>query len=226
MHQLIGKQKKITIYLILLIILSTINNRFLESQKIHFTNINKIDVVGLSNNNNLQIADNLKELLFKNIFFINRKEINETISQYNIVENYSVKKIYPTRINIKIEPTKFVVRILDEDKFLVGANGKLIKNEIISQKLPLLEGRFNSVKFLEFKRIIENSQFKFIDFKSIFFYPSYRWDILTMDDILIKLPEKDLPETLRVAYKILKNDQFKSNRVIDLRISNRIVSQK
>ena len=226
MHQLIGKQKKITIYLILLIILSTINNRFLESQKIHFTNINKIDVVGLSNNNNLQIADNLKELLFKNIFFINRKEINETISQYNIVENYSVKKIYPTRINIKIEPTKFVVRILDEDKFLVGANGKLIKNEIISQKLSLLEGQFNSVKFLEFKRIIENSQFKFIDFKSIFFYPSYRWDILTMDDILIKLPEKDLPETLRVAYKILKNDQFKSNRVIDLRISNRIVSQK
>ena len=65
-----------------------------------------------------------------------------------------------------------------------------------------------------------------MDFKSIFFYASNRWDILTIDNVLIKLPEKNLSDGLRIAHKIIKDDRFKNNRTLDLRISNRIIIKK
>ena len=151
MHQLIDKKNKIIIYLIFLVILSTTSNKSLEFQKNYSVTINKVNVSGLSNRNNLEITDKLEELLFKNILFINRNNIDKIISQYNLVENYSVKKIYPKKINIEILQTKFIAQIPGYPKFIIGSNGKLIENETIDEKLPFLFGEFNSKKIIEFK---------------------------------------------------------------------------
>ena len=51
------------------------------------------------------------------------KKIKKVISRYNIIEEYSIKKIYPSTININIKPTKLVARLSGNDQ-LVGANGK------------------------------------------------------------------------------------------------------
>jgi len=223
MHQSIGKNKKILIYLILLIILSTTSNKSLEAKKKFSVNINKITVSGLSRDNNLEITKKLNNLLFRNIFFIDKNHINTTISKYNLVEKYKVKKIYPKELYIEIVPTKYIAEIKGSSKFLVGSNGKLINNEYTNESLPLFFGKFDSEKFLEFKKIIEKSNFNFKDFKSIFFYFSNRWDVETIDGFLIKLPKKSLAEALSIAYKIIKDDQFKYNRVIDLRIPNHVI---
>ena len=47
-----------------------------------------------------------------------------------------------------------------------------------------------------------------------------------IDDTLIRLPEKNLSQALRIAHKIISDDNFKKNRVIDLRISNHIITHK
>ena len=167
----------------------------------------------------------MNKLLFKSIYFIDKDNIDKIISQYNLIQKYKVKKIYPKEIRIDIEPTKYIAQINNGGSFLIGLNGKLIKTEKVNEELPFLGGRFDSKKFLEFHKIINASDFKFKDLKSIFFYPSARWDIYTNDDILIKLPEQNLSEVLRIAYKIIKDDQFNNNRVIDLRISNHIITQ-
>ena len=80
---------------------------------------------------------------------------------------------------IKIEQTKFIAKISGSNQVLVGSNGKLIKQEI-NERLPFLFGKLDSKKFLEFKKIIDNSAFKFNDLKSVSFYPSKRWDITTV----------------------------------------------
>ena len=178
---------------------------------------------GLSNDNNLLIAKNLNNLLFKSIFFIDKNYIDTIVSEYNLIERYSVKKIYPTEVNIKIEPTKYIAEIRGSNKFLIGSNGKLISNEFTNELLPLFFGKFNSEKFLDFKKMIEKSKFEFKDFKSIFFYFSNRWDVQTTDGILIKLPKQNLKDALSIAYKIINDDQFKDKQVIDLRISNHVV---
>jgi cell division protein FtsQ len=226
MHQLIDKKNRILIYLIFLVVLSTINNKSLEIYKKKPIKPIKINVSGLSSNNNLEIKEELNKLYFKNIFFIDKEDIVQIISKYNLVEKYSIKKVYPKQVNIEIEQTKILAEIKGKNKFLVGSNGKLISNEYTDQALPILFGKFNSKEFLKFKEIIKNSKFKFKDFKAIFFFPSNRWDIQTLDGFLIKLPEKNLDEALNIAYKVIESNHFKDIKVVDLRISNHIVTEE
>ena len=222
MHQLTDKKNRIIIYLILLVILSTTNNKSLESQHNYSAKINKIQVSGLSNKINLQIRNRIKKLLHGNIFSINRDRIDKIISEYNLVELYRVKKIYPSKIEIKIEQTKFIAKISGSNQVLVGSNGKLIKYEI-NESLPFLFGKFNSKKFLEFKGIVDNSAFKFNDLISVSFYPSKRWDITTVENILINLPQDNLLQSLNLAYKLIIDDSFKEIKIIDLRVKNHLV---
>ena len=222
MHRLTDKKNKIIVYLIFLLILSTTNNKSLEFQHNYSANINKIQVSGLSNRVNSQLRNRFEKLLHSNIFFINKDKINKIISEYNLVELYSVKKIYPSKIEIKIEQTKFIAKISGSNKVLVGSNGKLIKYEI-NERLPFLFGKFNSKKFLEFKSIIDNSAFKFNDLKSVSFYPSKRWDIITVENISINLPQDNLLQSLNLAYKLIIDDSFKEIKIIDLRVKNHLV---
>jgi len=222
MHRLTGKKNKIIIYLIFLFILSTTSNKSLEFHQNYSAKINKIQVSGLSNSINSQIRNKLEKLLNINIFFINKDKIDKIISEYNLVELYSVKKIYPKKIEIKIEQTKFIARISGSKQVLIGSNGKLIKREI-NEKLPFLFGKLDSKNFLEFKKIIDNSAFKFKDLKSVSFYPSKRWDIITNENILINLPKDNLLQSLNFAYKLIIDNNFKEIRVIDLRVKNHVV---
>ena len=225
MHQLIDKKNKIVIYLLFLIILSTVTNKSLENRGSYPITVNKINVLGLSDKNNLKIKNELGDLLSKNIFLITRGNINKKISQYNLIEEYSIKKIYPTQINIKIKPTRFIAKIAGNNNFLIGTNGKIISNERTTEVLPFLFGKFNSENFITFQKIINNSEFNFKNFRSIIIYPSNRWDIQTTEGILIKLPEKNLVNALKIAHKIINNDKFKDGKIIDLRIFNQIIVQ-
>jgi len=226
MHHLIDKKNRITIYLIFLIILGTTSNKTLENKKENQFRINNINVFGLSNNYNLQVTKKLNNLFYTNVFMMQKNEINKIISEFPIIEQYSIKKIYPTKLDIDITPTKFIAKISNNNKFYVGANGKLIPSKTINEKLPYLLGEFDSLKFLKFKKNIDSSKLKFIDFKTLTYYPSSRWDILMNNGILIKLPRKKNPlEALNFAYAIMKNNKFKNIKIIDLRISNQIIVQ-
>tara|TARA_B100000780_G_scaffold247041_2_gene191827 strand:+ start:1143 stop:1820 length:678 start_codon:yes stop_codon:yes gene_type:complete len=222
MLQLIDKKKKVAVYLIFFFILSTVSNKDLVGQKHQYILTDNIKVLGLSSNDNMKISSKLDELFSKNIITIDKEKINQVILQYNIVEEYSVKKIYPSRLEVQIKPTKLIARISSNSQLLVGANGKLILNEKNNKMLPYIFGEFNSKEFLKFKKNIDKSKFNFTDFLSISFYPSNRWDILTVNDILIKLPEDNLLTSLDVANKIIEDYQFKDSEIIDLRISNQL----
>ena len=222
MHQLIDKKNKIIIYVLLLFILSTTSSKFAENQDSYSAPINQINVKGLSNNENKKIFNELKNLLYKNILLIEKEEIQGVIGKYNIIEEYSIKKIYPSTININIKPTNFVARLSSSDQ-LIGANGKLIEDIENTQILPYIFGEFKSQDFLKFKENITKSKFTFTQFKTLYFFPSKRWDILTNDDILIKLPQNNLSKSLNLAYKIISSDDFKNKTLIDLRMNNHLI---
>mgnify|MGYP001177457019 FL=1 len=222
MHQLISKKNKIIIYLLLLFILSTTSGKFLENQNSYFSKINQINIVGLSSADISKIYNELNNLFYKNILLVGKEEIQKVISKYNIIEEYSIKKIYPSTININIKPTKFVARLSNNDK-LVGANGKLIDDEENSEILPYIFGEFNSQNFLSLKKDIARSKFTFSKFKTLYFFPSHRWDILTHNDILIKLPKDNITKSLNLAYKVIDSSDFKNKNLIDLRANNHLI---
>ena len=222
MHQLIDKKNKILTYLILLIILSTTSGKFVENQNSYSSKINQINIEGLSNANNSKIYNELNSLFYKNILLIGKEELEQVIGKYNIIQEYNIKKIYPSTINISIKPTQFVARLSSNDQ-LVGINGKLIEDKENNDILPYIFGEFNSQDFLDFKKNITQSKFNFEKFKTLYFFPSNRWDILTNDDILIKLSQDNLSESLNLAYKIISSDDFKNKNLIDLRMDNHLI---
>ena len=222
MHQLTGKKNKIIIYLLFLFILSTTSGKFKENQNRYSFNINQINIEGLSSTNKSKIHNELSNIFYKNILLVDKDEIQKVISKYNIIEEYNIKKIYPSTLNISIKPTKFIARLSSNNK-LVGINGKLIEDKENNQIMPYIFGEFNSQNFLNFKKHISQSKFNFTKFKTLYFFPSNRWDILTNDDILIKLPQDNFSESLKLAYKIINNDDFKHKSLIDLRINNHLI---
>jgi cell division protein FtsQ len=222
MHQLIDKKNKIIIYSLLLFVLSTTSGKFTDNQKSHFSKINQINIKGLSSIDTLIISNELNDLFYKNILLIDRDEIQKVISRYNIIEEYSINKIYPSTININIKRTKFVARLSDSDQ-LVGENGKLIKDKENIEILPYIFGEFISQNFLNFKKDVERSKFTFNKFKTLYFFPSHRWDILTHDDILIKLPRGNISKSLNLAYKIITSNDFENKSLIDLRVNSHLI---
>ena len=222
MPQLTDKKNKIIIYLLLLFILSTTSGKLSKNNNSYSSQVNQINIEGLSRANSSKIYDELNNIFLKNILLLSKEEIQKIMSKYNIIEEYTIKKIYPSTINIKIKPTKFVARLSVNDQ-LVGANGKLIEDKENNQILPYIFGEFDSKNFLNFKKNIAQSKFTFTKFKMLYFFPSNRWDILTYDDILIKLPQDNIPKSLNLAYKIIDSNDFKNKSIIDLRINNHLI---
>ena len=223
MHQLKDKKHRIIIYLIFLIILSTTSGKLPLIQKKYSLKINNIKVFGLTIAKNLEIQNDLNSFFYQNIFLLEKEEINKTINKHNIIEEYNVKKIYPSTLNIEIKPAKFLAKITNYKNLIVGSNGKLISVEQNDIILPYIFGEFNSKKFLEFVQHIKLSEFNFTEFKAVYFFPSNRWDIVTIDDVLIKLPEKNVSKSLHKAHKIIVSTQFRDKDIIDLRIKNHLI---
>ena len=223
MHQSTGKKNKIIIYLLFLLILSTTSAKLINDQNKLSSLISKINITGLSERKNLEILNNLNNFLYKSIFVINKDEIKKILKKQNIIQEFNITKIYPSTLNIKIKPTKFIARVSNNGQYLVGANGKLIKNNNNNELLPYIFGEFNSLDFLSFKQNIEKSIFSFSSIKTLYFFPSRRWDILTDNDILIKLPKEHMVVSLNLSKNLIDNNNFKDNKFIDLRVKNHLV---
>ena len=72
MLQLIDRKLKIFFYLILFLLLSTQITKDKDIEISFITNLNNLEVIGLSEKNNHKVYQSLKFLLTKNIFFINK----------------------------------------------------------------------------------------------------------------------------------------------------------
>ena len=223
MHQSKGKKNKIIIYLLFLFILSTTSAKFINDQNTISSSVSKINTTGLSKRKNLEISNNLNNFLYESIFVISKDEIKKILEKHNIIQEFSIKKIYPSTLNIEIKPTKFIARVSNNGQYLVGANGKLIEDKNNNELLPYIFGEFNSLDFLSFKQNIEKSIFSFSNLKTLYFFPSGRWDILTDNDILIRLPQEHIVASLNLSKKLINNDNFKDNKFIDLRVKNHLV---
>ena len=223
MHQLTGKKVKIITYLILLFILSTTSGKFSSNQNTYSSKIKKINVEGLSNNENLKISNELSDLIQNDIFFIDKKKVNNIMTKHNVIEEYTIKKIYPSTISIKIKPTKYLAKMSNDHQLIVGANGKLIVDKKNKEILPFIFGEFKSENFLSLKKNIYQSKFTFKEFRTLYFFQSNRWDVLTHDNILIKLPQNNFLESLNLAYKIINSNKFLKKDIIDLRVKNHLI---
>jgi cell division septal protein FtsQ len=228
MLQLKGKKIKLFFYIFILMLLSTINMSFNKTQNYSIISIKKINVGGLSDLNNLKIEKSLNSLLLKNIFFVKKKKIAEILDINNLIESFHIRKVYPDILSVKINKADFLAIVNQgTNKMIIASNGKLVSlNDVdfLTRKLPFVFGKVSNEYFINFKKIIDDSKFDYKEIEEFYFHPSNRIDIKTKGGFLIKLPFKNLSEALRLANLIKKDDKFKNNKILDLRIANHIIT--
>ena len=221
MHQ--RKSKKILIYLFLLFLVGSINN--IHINNLNFLSVKEINVTGLENKENSTLSKKIERLLkLDNIYLINKKDINTLIESNNLVEKYFIFKRYPSSLNINIDKTNFLAKISKNGKIYdLASNGKLIENRHSNRQLPFVFGNPEIVEFFNIKKIIDESQISFEEIESLYFFLSKRWDLKLRNNIIIKLPNDNTKEGLKLVSEFLHNNEFKDIKIIDARIKNQII---
>ena len=225
MHQLIDK-KKYVIYLIIFLLLSSVNNINLTKFREKVSSLKIIQVEGLNKNLNNKIKRDLDFLINSNIYKLNNEIISNKLDKYNYIDNYKVFKEYPSKIKIELVQAKFLAEtIKNNQRYFIGSNGKLIDYKIFNYKenIPNVFGNFTSKDFIELNEVLKKTNFKFEHIKDIFFYPSGRWDIKTKKNLILKLPRKNVYKAIDKFNLISKNEELKEYNVIDLRIPNQLI---
>jgi cell division protein FtsQ len=221
MHQ--RKSKKILIYLFLLFLVGSINN--IHINNLNLLSVKEINVTGLENKENTTLSKKIERLLkLDNIYLINKKDLNTLIESNNLVEKYFIFKRYPSSLNINIDKTNFLAKISKNGKIYdLASNGKLIENRHSNRQLPFVFGNPEIVEFFNIKKIIDESQISFEEIESLYFFLSKRWDLKLRNNIIIKLPNDNTKESLKLVSEFLHNNEFKYIKIIDARIKNQII---
>ncbi len=209
--------------IILFIFLTTYSPKF-DNNIISKFYIKKIILQGNSILNSDEIKKELNFLYTKNLFFLDIKIIEKKLSNLNFIESFRLKKIYPNTLTIFIVEKKPIAILQNKKKkFYISDKGDLIKFKDIKihRDLPTVfgKGEFFFSLYLDLKSI----KFPFEDIKSFYFFESGRWDLVMLDDNLIKLPIKDYLISLKNYMKFKNNDNFKDYKNFDYRIRDQLI---
>tara|TARA_B100000886_G_scaffold335689_1_gene293174 strand:+ start:95 stop:769 length:675 start_codon:yes stop_codon:yes gene_type:complete len=214
--------KKIFFYIFLIVFLSTLNNKFFS--EIKFKTIDKIMIKGLEGKEKRDLLNSLELLNLKNIFFLNKFDLIKKLDSNELIENYIVFKRYPSSLEIRINKTKFLANVFKDGKsFVLGSNGKLIETISKNNNLPNIFGDYNKDSFFNLLKSIKKSNFELSEIKNLYFFKSARWDIETNNNMIIKLPKKNLENSLNLSLDLISSNKFKNIKILDLRQDKQVI---
>ena len=219
---LISKDKRILIYLFLLIIFGSINNKYFTN--VSFFKIKNTKLVGLNDVEKSNLLTEFEIVKKKNIFFLQKKELIKILNSNDLIESFLINKNYPSDIIIIIQKTNFLANInIPDENFLIGSNKRLIKSKLSDPNLPTVLGNPSLKDFFLINDEILKSSIKLTDIKKLYFFPSKRWDLELNSGILIKLPMSNPINSLNKYFEIKSLPQFNGIEIFDMRVENQII---
>ena len=220
MHQRISK--KIIIYVFIFLLVGTLNNKKISS--LTLPKIEKIEISGLNDYENKELSQNLNMFKDLNILLLEKNLISDIIRSNSIIEKFSIYKNYPSNLIIDIKKSKLLAYTKKDNSFFyIASNGNLIKTNNSQINLPFIFGNIEIREFLKLKNVIDKSSFNYDNIKNLYYYKSKRWDIETKDNLIIKLPSKNLELSFERIFKIFDKEEFVSPKIIDLRQNNQVI---
>ncbi len=208
---------------VLLLLLSTYNTQ--KSSNLNSQlNIKKIEIENNQFVDEKIIKKKLSFLYETNLFLLKKKDIELKLKEINFINSFEVKKIYPNKIKIKIYENIPIAIIQNktEKKFYTN-NGKAIDFIKIEEfnDLPLIFGDHRS--FSDFHEVLKKVNFPFSEIKKFYLFESQRWDIVTKNNQIIKLPIKNYETSLRNFIDLKDQINFRKYKTFDYRINNQII---
>ena len=181
-----------------------INNKYLSEDKI----LNKISLKN------------------KNFFSLNLKDISDQVLSIGEVQSVRLEKRFNGDIYLFIEEKRPISFWIKEDKkYLIDSEGQILEmKKSFFNNLLIVKGEDANIKA---SRIIEKINIfpkikvnlSYLEFKS-----KYRWNLYFKENIIVKLPYKDIEKALNFLSYFLMNKDFKLNKfkVIDMRVNGRV----
>ena len=191
--------------------------------ELEFFPIKKIEVSTGKNISKKEITKELSILYETNLMALNIEKINSLIINYELIETASLKKVYPDKIIIEIKEREIIAIVnKNKDKFFISRDNKLLKfnNDIVNDKLPNVFGDYK--KFVKFYEDLGLLNFNLNNIKAYYYFEIGRWDILTKNKKLIKLPTLDYEKSI-TNYLNLDNNLIKNHSVFDYRIKDQLI---
>ena len=223
---LLKNKNRVYFYIIAFLFLSTItNNIFLKSFNKIFL-INKINIDIDKYELNKIISSETSFLKTQNIFFINQQQLINKLSNFNFLENISIKKSYPSTIIIRANQTNIIaITYFNQKKFYVGSNGKFISTEFIPEykKLPIIFGQFKIPDFISLQKNLKILNMDNNKITKYYFHKNKRWDLYFENNKIIMLPRQNTENAIKIYNQFISIHKIMPNSIIDLRIPNRIV---
>ena len=226
MPQQIDKNFKFFLYIFIFIFLSSINNLWWIKTKDSIFKISEIEVTGLKEELNYNIKKKLNFIFGENIFFINSHKIKKELNNINYIENYKIKKYFPSKLKINIKKTKILAQAFNNNKkYYIGSNRKKIDNleEIDHKNYPTIFGEFSVKEFIKLRNIIYDAQFDLKNITNYYYFKSKRWDIKLKNGTLIKLPRENINDAIALVKNIISKNINNQKKIIDLRMEKQII---
>ena len=179
-------KKRIFFGLILILVLST----YSLHNNSNFTSKYDIKKVIIENNSIIdkkEIENKLFFLYEKNLFFLKTLDIETKLKEFNFIESFKIKKIYPNIIKIKISEKKPIAVIQNKKlKSYFTNKGDTINYIYLEQfnDLPLVYGDKQSFKFLI--NDLKNVKFPISKIKLFIYLRQSRWDLITREQYNFK----------------------------------------
>ena len=170
------------------------------------------------------IKKSLAEIYNKNLIFINKKDIESALIKNSLIESFLVKKKYPNTLKLKIfEKKPIAILVNKKKKFYLSDKIEIINFNALKNynDLPYVFGNKKDFKLLY--NNLKKINFPINIIKKYTLYESGRWDIITVNDKIIKLPLKNYNQNLKNYMDIKSKVNFKKYFLFDYRIENQLI---
>ena len=189
--------------------------------------LTEIEINGLNNVSEIEIKNHFKNYYNKSIFLNPIKKISQSIEKNKWIESIIIKNDFNNKISINIEEFKpLAIYFNYKSYFLINKYGDVIDfaDNKEMQKYVIFEGQgvINQVPDLiaalpvDLKPYIIKAQY----------INNRRWDIITKENLRIKLPEIEYKKAISI-FNDIYNDLYTSDitdiEYIDLRISQKAI---
>lgn len=223
------KLNKIFLLFIALLILTTYLPRefnYFPKKNIFFFKIKNIEIIDNKIIKHDKISKKLTNLYGKNIFFVTKNDLKNSLKKIDFLENVEVKKKYPNTIIVKIFETKPIGFIFKNNKkYIIDSSSNLIleKDYNFSKYLPTVFGKKAEESFIEFFEQLKINKFDYKSIKNYYYFKIGRWDLQLANNQIIKFPHDKLEEAIQKFVILINKKDFQSYNIIDLRTQGKIV---
>ena len=127
---------------------------------------------------------------------------------------------------IKIYETKPIgILFKNNTKYIIDTLSNLIifNDDLVDNNFPNIFGKEAEKDFVNFFKQLKENKFPRNQVENYYYFQVDRWDVKMINNQIIKFPSKKRKKAIQQSVKLLKHEDFKNYKVIDLRIHGKIV---